>query len=80
MAPGAGLTAGDGGNGWRRALSHNAVGWRLAERCVQEKLLPGDEIEIAFTLDYNEHPEFGGIELSLRDLKSAAAQVAGTPA
>jgi single-stranded-DNA-specific exonuclease len=80
LAPRTVLKADDGGNGWRRALSHNAVGWRLAERVAKENLLPGDQLEVAFTLDHNEHPEFGGIELSLRDFKSAAAQVAGTPA
>jgi single-stranded-DNA-specific exonuclease len=80
LAPGAvsPKVAGGAGDGWRRSLSHNAVGWRLAERVAQEKLLPGDEIEVAFTLDHNDHPEFGGIELSLRDFKSAAAQAAGT--
>jgi len=56
------------------------VGWRLAERVAKEKLLPGDQMEVAFTLDHNEHPEFGGIELSLRDFKSAARLAAGTPA
>jgi len=58
------------GNGWRRSLTHNAVGWRLAERVAQDKLLPGDLLDIAYTLDHNEHPEFGGIELSLRDFKA----------
>jgi single-stranded-DNA-specific exonuclease len=70
----------DTANGWRRSLTHNAVGWRLAELVAQEKLLPGDQLEVAFTLDHNEHPEFGGIELSLRDLKNAATHAAGTPA
>ena len=58
--------------GWRRSLTHNAVGWRLAERVAQEKLLPGDLLNIAYALDHNEHPEFGGIELSLRDFKAKA--------
>jgi hypothetical protein len=35
-------------------------------------------MEIAFTLDHNEHPEFGGIELSLKDFKNSSAQAAGT--
>ena len=74
------LAAGDGGNGWRRTLSHKAVGWRMAERLAKENLLPGDEIEVAFTLDRNEHPDFGGIELSLKDFKSAAAHAAETSA
>jgi len=29
----------DGANGWRRALTYKAMGWRLAERVEQEKLL-----------------------------------------
>jgi len=70
--------AGDGGNGWRRSVSHKAVGWRLAERIAKEKLLPGDQLDIAFTLDHNEHPEFGGIELSLRDFKPRAVDAAET--
>ena len=57
-------------NGWRGSCSHDAVGWRLAERVAQERLLTGDPLDIAFTLDHNEHPEFGGIELSLRDFKT----------
>jgi hypothetical protein len=45
------------------------MGWRLAERVEQEKLLPGDHIEVAFTIGHNDHPEFGGIELSVRDFR-----------
>src|SRR5947209_9065831 len=37
LAPG----AADGQSGWRRSLTYNAVGWRLAERLALEKLLPG---------------------------------------
>lgn len=59
-----------GANGWRRSLTHNAVGWRLAERFQEAKLLPGYVLEIAFTLDHNDHPEFGGVELSLKDFKA----------
>ena len=77
LAPGAAL-AGDAGDGWRRTVSHKAVGWRLAERMAKESLLPGDQMDVAFTLDQNEHPEFGGIELSLRDFKRDAVQAAGT--
>ncbi len=77
LAPG----AADGQSGWRRSLTYNAVGWRLAERLALEKLLPGDLLDIAFTLDHNEHPEFGGIELSLRDFKcKQGMQAAGTQA
>ncbi len=80
LAPAAALAAGEAGNAWRRAVSHKAVGWRMAERVAKENLLPGDQMEIAFTLDHNDHPEFGGIELSLKDFNPAAKQAAGTPA
>jgi single-stranded-DNA-specific exonuclease len=60
----------EAGNGWRRSLTYDAVGWRLAERAQKEELLPGDVLDIAFTLDHNDHPELGGIELSLKDFKS----------
>ncbi len=77
LAPG----AADGQSDWRRSLTYNAVGWRLAERLALEKLLPGDLLDIAFTLDRNEHPEFGGIELSLRDFEcKQGMQAAGTQA
>jgi single-stranded-DNA-specific exonuclease len=57
--------------GWKQSVVYDALGWRMAERWQQEQLLPGDTLDIAFTLDYNDHPEFGGLELSLRDFKAA---------
>jgi single-stranded-DNA-specific exonuclease len=63
------LSPSGNGTGWRRSLKYKAMGWRLAERVTQEKLLAGDEFEIAFTLEHNDHPEFGGTELSLRDFR-----------
>jgi single-stranded-DNA-specific exonuclease len=57
---------------WRRAIAFPALGWRMAERVQQEQLLPGDALDIAFTLDQNDHPDFGGLELSLRDFRRAA--------
>jgi single-stranded-DNA-specific exonuclease len=54
---------------WRRAITFNAMGWRMAERMNQEKILQGDELDIAFTISHNDHPDFGGLELSLRDFR-----------
>ncbi|HWH56445.1 MAG TPA: hypothetical protein VN682_02380, partial [Terriglobales bacterium] len=59
--------------GWRKSLKYKAMAWRLAERVEQEKLLACDTLEVAFTLDHNDHPEFGGIELSLRDFETMKA-------
>jgi hypothetical protein len=65
--------------GWQKRVTYNALGWRMAERVQQAELLPGDSLDIAFTLDHNDHLEFGGLELSLRDFKKprrAATSVA----
>jgi single-stranded-DNA-specific exonuclease len=56
-------------SGWRKSLIYKAVGWRMAERVQGQQLLPGDLLDIAFTIGHNEHPELGGIELSLKDFK-----------
>jgi single-stranded-DNA-specific exonuclease len=45
----------------------SALGWHMAERLQQTPLLAGDAIDIAFTIGHNDHPEFGGLELGLRD-------------
>ncbi len=57
---------------WRRAITYNALGWHMAQRFQDSRLLPGDTLDVAFTLGQNEHPDFGGLELSLRDFKLTA--------
>ncbi len=55
-----------GGNGGsQRAIE--VVGWRMAERAAQESLVLGDTLDVAFTVDYNAHPDFGGVQLTLGD-------------
>ena len=56
---------------WRPSVVHTALGWRMAEQFQQAQLLPGDGIDIAFSVDHNDHPDFGGLELSLRDFRKA---------
>lgn len=50
-------------------VTFDALGWHMAERLKQTPLLAGDSVDIAFTIGQNEHPEYGGMELALRDLK-----------
>lgn len=57
------------------SVTFEALGWRMAERLQQSPLLAGDAIDIAFTIGHNDHPEFGGLELSLRDFKVACNRV-----
>jgi single-stranded-DNA-specific exonuclease len=53
----------------------DAMGWRMASTC---KLSLGDTIDLAFALDENIHPDFGGLQLIIRDFAqpSAVANVA----
>ncbi|HZZ15033.1 MAG TPA: DHHA1 domain-containing protein, partial [Candidatus Sulfotelmatobacter sp.] len=53
-----------------RSITFDALGWHMAERMQQTPLLAGDAVDIAFTIGHNDHPEFGGLELSLRDFKA----------
>ncbi len=52
-----------------------ALGWHMAERLQQFPLLAGDVIDIAFTIGHNDHPDFGGLELSLRDFRTPSPTV-----
>jgi single-stranded-DNA-specific exonuclease len=61
--------AAQGSATWRRSIVFDALAWNMAERLQQSPLLAGDAIDIAFTVGHNDHPEYGGLELSLRDFK-----------
>jgi single-stranded-DNA-specific exonuclease len=52
-------------------ITFDALGWHMAERLTQTPLLAGDTIDVAFTIGNNDHPEYGGLELSLRDFRAA---------
>ena len=54
---------------FRSKITFEALGWHMAERLQQTPLLAGDSIDIAFSIGQNDHPEYGGLELSLRDFK-----------
>jgi len=47
----------------------DALGWNMADHLQQSPLLAGDAIDIVFTIGHNDHPDFGGLELTLRDFK-----------
>jgi single-stranded-DNA-specific exonuclease len=51
-------------------VTFEALGWHMAERMHETTLLAGDAIDVAFTIGHNDHPEYGGLELSLRDFKT----------
>jgi single-stranded-DNA-specific exonuclease len=68
-------------NGGRFQRAQDVLGWRMAERAAKDPLLAGDVLDLAFTVDYNEHPDFGGVQLNLVDfarVESMASAAAAT--
>ena len=68
-------------NGLSRTI--DALGWRQAERLATTPLRTNDSIDIAFSIERNNHAEFGGsLQLILSDFLSsvAAASTAATNA
>jgi len=59
---------------WRTNITFKAMGWGMRETCDRLQLLAGDRLDIAYSLAMNDHPEFGGLELTLRDLIRASDQ------
>ena len=53
----------------RSRVTFEALGWHMAERLAQTPLLAGDAVDLAFSVGHNDHPEYGGLELSLRDFR-----------
>lgn len=64
----------------KQARGIDALGWRMAEQVQQSSILAGDAVDVAFTLELNDHPEFGGLELRLEDIVRVKAEVAATMA
>jgi single-stranded-DNA-specific exonuclease len=60
-------------NGTQFQRSFDALAWRQAARLESEPLEMGDPIDVAYTLDHNDHPEFGGLQLILSDWAKLAA-------
>jgi single-stranded-DNA-specific exonuclease len=58
-------------NGNGRGRSWQAMAWRMAERLAADPLVVGDALDVAFTLEHNDHPEFGGLEFRLCDFRRA---------
>jgi single-stranded-DNA-specific exonuclease len=57
------LSQGPGG------AAFNALGWNWAEKILAMGLQEGSQIDLAYRLNENTHPDFGGLELSLVDVQ-----------
>jgi single-stranded-DNA-specific exonuclease len=59
-------------NGSNRGRSWQAMAWRMAERVAADPLVVGDALDVAFTIEHNDHPDFGGLELRVCDFRRSA--------
>ena len=55
----------------KNSFTYQAVGWRMADRVQSDPYLPGDQLDLAFTIGLNLHPDFGGLELTLEDFRKS---------
>ncbi len=55
----------DGNGSGVRAF--DALAWRMAERVQKDGIIAGDLLDVAFTVEENTHPDFGGLQLSICD-------------
>ncbi len=53
------------------AARYDCLAWNWAERAEVLGLAEGSIVDVAYKLRENTHPEFGGLELELRDLRLA---------
>ena len=68
-----------GGRATAMARGVDALGWRMAERLQQRPLAFGDRLDIAYRVERNEHPDFGGtLQLVLCDYLVAAGVAVGS--
>src|SRR5438309_1001396 len=58
----------------------DALGWRMTQRAEAQTLNQGSRLDLAFSLEHNADPEFPGLQLILRDFRSARAELAETRA
>jgi single-stranded-DNA-specific exonuclease len=63
-------------NNSRNVRALEALGWRMAEQVQQAGILAGDMVDVAFTIEHNDHPEYGGLELRLEDVIKVSAAIA----
>jgi len=53
--------------------SIRAVGWGLAQRTMDLRLVEGSVIDLAYRIRENDHPDFGGLEIEILGIEPARA-------
>lgn len=59
----------------KASFNYEAVGWRMAERAQAAALQSGDNLDVAYKIGLNFHPDFGGLELTLEDFRRSVPAV-----
>ncbi|UWZ82992.1 single-stranded-DNA-specific exonuclease RecJ [Occallatibacter riparius] len=49
------------------------VGWDWAERCLQMQLVAGSQVDVAYRIRENDHPQYGGVEIEAVGIRPAEA-------
>jgi single-stranded-DNA-specific exonuclease len=52
-----------------RNTTISALGWRWADRIAALQLVEGSRVDVAYRLRHNQHPDYGGVELEIEDLR-----------
>ena len=55
-----------------------ALAWRWADRIAALGIIDGSRVDIAYRLRHNQHPEYGGVELEIEDLRLASREESAT--
>jgi len=55
----------------QESVGYAALGWDWAPRAEALGIAAGTRLDVAYRLRQNEHPEYGGLELEIVDLRSA---------
>ena len=50
-----------------------AVGWNLARRAQDLKLEPGSEIDLAYRIRENDHPQYGGLQIEIAGIEPGSS-------
>ena len=73
LSPSSSSSSSSSFSSWRDSITFKGMGWGLKETCDRLQLLAGDRLDIAYSLGMNDHPEFGGLELTVRDVARAGS-------
>lgn len=55
----------------QNGVSYSALGWDWATTVAEAGIQSGSRLDVAYRLRHNEHPEYGGLELEIVDLRPA---------